>query len=107
MTQLALFDPAMRPVAPPQTDLDLAFRDFKAEEPDLVDMWCESALAEWRAQVRDGRIKVRLSAKGITEALRARTRRHINNSFVSRLADEAMARHPELRRLFETRRRKS
>lgn len=116
MTQATLFDEKWTPygvsfskhpaVTTPQhdDDLDARFAEWIAANPHVLDAFCERALEAKRA----GRTKI--GAKRLVEIMRWDTRLStngdpfkLNNSYTSRLARAAKARHPELDGFFEER----
>lgn len=116
MTQATLFESVTTPygvtysghaaVASPQhdTDLDARFAEWIAANPQVLDAFCERALEAKRAG------RTRIGAKRLVEVMRWDTRLttngdpfKLNNSFTSRLARAAKARHHELDGFFEER----
>lgn len=114
--QPALFDAQMTPygvsygqhpaVTAPQheDDLDARFDAWLSANGHVLDQFCEMA----RAAKRAGRTKI--GAKRLVEIMRWDTNTQttgdtfkFNNSFTSRLARAAIARHPELDGFFEQR----
>jgi len=116
MTQPTLFDAKSTPygvtfanhaaVTSPQhdADLDARFAEWIAANPHVLDAFCERALEAKRAG------RTHIGAKRLVEVMRWDM--HIpttgnafkfNNSFTSRLARAAKARHPELDGFFEER----
>ena len=106
--QPSLFDHPIRPreearqhVLPVRGTIEERYRAWRATEDGaaLWDAFCREAVTQASLGAR------RLSGKGIAETIRARLRRHLNNSHVALLVRDCEAAHPVTADRFEKRRR--